>query len=150
MLVIMADEKLSALLNALKVPPPELKKEENFGLKMRVQRVAYMLQFVGEEGFNFSFSTYFRGPYSVDLAKKLSLMTENPEGTIDRSQLARWFFDHELEWLNAAVTIMMLHSSHRSGERGWYEAVRQYRERLTEEEFRSILVELRERKIIND
>ena len=144
----MADDKLSALLNTLHVPLPELKKEENFGLKMRIQHVAYMLQFVGEEGFNFSFSTYFRGPYSVDLAKKCSLMTENPEGAIGRSELARWFFDHDLEWLNAAVTIMMLSSSHSGGEREWFEAVRQYRERLSEEDFKSILAELRKRKII--
>ncbi len=146
----MTNEKLSALLNTLQIDPSELKKEENFGLKMRIQRVAYLLNYLGDEGFGYSFSTYFRGPYSVDLAKSCSVFTDRPSGSLEREELVKWFFDHELDWLNAAVTIMMLHASYRGREEEEFQAVRHYRERLTEEEYASIMAELRVRGILRD
>ncbi len=144
----MGNEKLLALLNTLGIKPSELKREENFGLRMRLQKVAYLLQYIGEQGFDYSFSTYFRGPYSVDLAKTSSLLTETPSGKLERSEEALWFFARELEWLNIATTIMMLEGDYRGRDGDLFRAVKQYRERTTEEQFGDVLRVLRKRGVL--
>lgn len=144
----MADDKLGALLHLLHIGVKELKREESFGLKMRVQRVVYLLQYVGETGFSFSFSTYFRGPYSVDLAKRCSLMEDEHGGAIENAELAVWFYDHELEWLTVATTILMAAASGESDKGKMEKTVRFYRERLTGAQFESVYSTLAERGIL--
>lgn len=146
----MSEEKLGAMLRLLHIEPGELEKEENFGLRMRVQRVAYLLQQLGEEGFSYNFSTYFRGPYSVDLEKASSLMTQMGEASLKNSELAVWFFKHDLDWLRCATTIMMVHPNY-SGRRDMeFEGVKFYMPKLARDEFDRIMSELKGRGILVD
>ena len=144
----MSDQKLGAVLRLMHVEPSDLNRDESFGLRMRVQRVVYLLQHTGEEGLRFSFSTYFRGPYSVDLAKACSLLGDAGSGSLKGESLAAWFLDHDLEWLSTATTVIMLHGSFRDRPAEEYAAVRFYRQDLTEEEFGSILSQLREKGVL--
>lgn len=144
----MNDEKLGAVLRLMHVEPADLKRDDSFGLRMRVQRVVYLLQHIGEEGLKFSFSTYFRGPYSVDLARACSLLTDKGNGRLESEAIAAWFLDHDLDWLSTATTVIMLHRSFRDRPSEEYGAVRFYREDLTEEEFKSILSQLSEKRVL--
>lgn len=146
----MTAEKLGNLLRLLQISPADLKEEEAFGLKMRVQHVVYLLQYMGEGGFDYAFTAYFRGPYSVELARACSFLTRADQGRIERAELATWFFDNELEWLSAATTIMMIHTSYAGRRNEEFGAVRFYREHLTEEEFESVLSELKGRGVLAD
>jgi hypothetical protein len=76
----MNDSKLLALIKVLDLDTLQVKNRDNFGVKMRVQAAAYLLQYLGEDGFDYSFSTYFRGPYSVDLGRGLSLLAPAEPG----------------------------------------------------------------------
>ena len=146
----MSEEKLGSLLQLLHIEPGDLNREENFGLRMRVQRVAYLLQQMGEEGFDYNFSTYFRGPYSVDLAKASSMLTQTGSAELKYSELAVWFFRHDLDWLRGATTIMMVHPAYTGRRDMEFEGVKFYMQKLTRDEYDKITAELKGRGILAD
>lgn len=146
----MSEEKLGAMLGLLHIEPGDLSREENFGLRMRVQRVAYLLQHMGEEGFAYNFSTYFRGPYSVDLAKASSMLTRTGNASLKNGELAVWFFKHDLDWLRGATTIMMVHPTYTGRRDKEFEGVKFYMPKLTVEEYDKTIAELKGRGILAD
>jgi uncharacterized protein YwgA len=137
------------LLEFLKLPREELKKDENFLKRLRVQKAAYLLKYLGVQPFTrYDFSLYIHGPYSPDLAREYysekSEGSQVPEIDNDILELLKWFMDHGDRWLEIATSILMIRERYPEiGAEEILSILRLSKPWITDSEFGEILGELR-------
>jgi uncharacterized protein YwgA len=137
------------LLEILGLSRDELKKEENFLKRFRVQKAAYLLKYLGVRPFtSYDFSLYIHGPYSPDLAREYySEKGEEPQVLkIDNDvlELLNWFMNHDERWLEIATSILMIYERYpKIGSKEMLSILKLSKPGITREEFEKILSELR-------
>jgi len=137
------------LLEILGLSRDELKKEENFLKRFRVQKAAYLLKYLGVRPFtSYDFSLYIHGPYSPDLAREYySEKGEEPQVLkIDNDvlKLLNWFMNHDERWLEIATSILMIYERYpKIGSKEMLSILKLSKPWITHKEFGEILNELK-------
>jgi uncharacterized protein YwgA len=137
------------LLQILGMTRDELKMEEEFLKRFRVQKAAYLLKYLGVRPFTkYDFSLYIHGPYSPELAREYYLeRSEEPQVPAisdDKLELLNWFMNHDERWLEIATSILMIRERYpRISSEEMLSILRLSKPWITREEFEKILSELK-------
>jgi len=140
------------LLGFLKLSREELKKDENFLSRLRVQKASYLLRYLGVHPFTkYDFSLYIHGPYSTELAREYySEKSEEatvPEIDNDTLELLKWFMDHNDRWLEIATSILMIREQYtKIKDREVLSILKLSKPWLSEDEFREVYRELKSKR----
>jgi len=140
------------LLWFLKLSREELKKDENFLSRLRVQKASYLLRYLGVHPFTkYDFSLYIHGPYSTELAREYySEKSEEatvPEIDNDTLELLKWFMDHNDRWLEIATSILMIREQYtKIKDREVLSILKLSKPWLSEDEFREVYRELKSKR----
>ena len=137
------------LVEFLKLSREELLREEDSRGRLRVQKAAYLLRYLGVHPFTkYDFSLYIHGPYSPELAREYysekSDETTMPEIDRDILELLEWFMSHDDRWLEIATSILMIREQYtKIKDREVLSILRLSKPWITDKEFREVYRELR-------
>jgi uncharacterized protein YwgA len=136
------------LLEFLKLSKEELLSDEDSRGRLRIQKAAYLLKYLGVEPFaKYDFSLYINGPYSPELAREYfseKIEEEAPEIESDTLELLEWFMSHGERWLEIATSILMIRERYPEiGAEETLSILRLSKPWITNKEFGEILGELR-------
>jgi uncharacterized protein YwgA len=140
------------LLEFLKLSKEELLSDEDSRGRLRIQKAAYLLKYLGVEPFTkYDFSLYIYGPYSPDLAREYfseKIEEKAPEIDNDTLELLEWFMNHEDRWLEIATSILMIRERYPEiGAEEILSILRLSKPWITDREFGEILGELRSKSL---
>jgi len=142
------------LAEFLKLDREELLRGEDSRGRLRVQKDAYLLKYLGIEPFaKYDFSLYIHGPYSPELAREYysekSKEPQVPEIDNDTLELLKWFMSHGDRWLEIATSILMIHERYpKIGAEEILSILRLSKPWITDVEFGEILGELRTKPLL--
>lgn len=131
----------------------------DFGARLRIQKVAYLIQAMGLAGLNYDFNMYYRGPYSKDLADDYMRLAKLGDYAIETLaekasfDVPRPLVDADTETLEAASTIYMIYEDYQKYYgAGLNDALKHFRwlkPELTHKE-KEALALLKQLKLINE
>ena len=136
--------KLANLLACLEIDLVELREVNNTELRLKVQKTVYLMNYLGEKGFDYPFSFYVRGPYSRALALDYYRIDSTRPGIIKNLEVAKQFFSRETSWLELASTMLMVHKDNVGCSNvNEFEIVKNIKPWITLPKFREIINELK-------
>lgn len=139
----MSKLKVSNLMHLLNIDPSRLKNATETDLRLKVQKIVYLLEYIGEPGLDYPYSIYLRGPYSTALAKDYYSIDTTEKGSINNEGLAEWFFEKNVLWQEVAATTLMIHKQHHSKPEDEFEVVKNLKPWVTFDKYLKIIEELK-------
>jgi uncharacterized protein YwgA len=134
-------------MHLLRINPSELTNPDRMDLRLKLQKTVYLLKYTGEPGFDYPFSIYLRGPYSIPLTRDYYSIEATEEGNIGKEELAKWFFEKDISWQEAAATMLLIHEQNKASPEDEFKLVKNLKPWITFVEYQKILDEMKEKGI---
>lgn len=127
--------------------------DEHFNNRLKLQKYVFLARYYDLD-MKYRYNRYLRGPYNsglahdyYNLAKNRELLTK-PNGAIIRNEFFELITNKDIEWLEAASTLLSLKESFRD-RKSLLDRTISMKEHISDEKIQSVLEELERLKLIS-